>query len=149
MMIMAFSLFIWIALNGWWVTAFSTSPMFTALGVQLNNVSLVNLGTWLSTPLGIFVGTIIVNVVVFFMFLPGITPGLKAGRYGFIFVAIAMGALTIAMALTSHASWVSSYNSLMGNSLLGTGQSNYYNYVVSTPRRVDTPPGPRTAWPTP
>lgn len=131
MMIMAFSLFIWIALNGWWVTAFSTSPMFTALGVQLNNVSLVNLGTWLSTPIGIFVGTILVNAVVFLMFLPGITPGLKAGRYGFIFVVIAMGALTVTMAVTSHASWVSSYNGLMGNTLLGTGQSNFYNYVLS------------------
>lgn len=132
MMIMAFSLFIWIALNGWWVTAFSTSPMFTALGVQLNNLSLVSLGTWLSTPIGIFIGTIIVNVVVFFMFLPGITPGLKAGRYGFIFVVIAMVALTGYMAFTPHDSWVAAYNGLMGNSMLGTGQSNYYNYVLST-----------------
>jgi basic amino acid/polyamine antiporter, APA family len=131
MMIMAFSLFIWIALNGWWVTAFSTSPMFTALGVQLNNNSLVQLGTWLSTPIGIFVGTILVNVGVFFMFLPGITPGLKAGRYGFIFVVIAMGALTAYMGLTSHDSWVSAYNGLMGNSLLGTGQNNFYSYVMS------------------
>lgn len=132
MMIMAFSLFIWIALNGWWVTSFSTSPMFTALGVQLGNQALVNLGTWLGTPTGIFAGTVAVNLVTFLIFLPGITPGLKSGRYGFIFVVIAMMALTAVMAITSHASWVSSYNSLMGNPMLGTNQSNYYNYVIST-----------------
>jgi basic amino acid/polyamine antiporter, APA family len=132
MMIMAFSLFIWIALNGWWVTVFSTAPMFSSLGVQLNNASLVNLGTWLGTPQGEFVGTILVNVVVFLMFLPGITPGLKAGRYGFIFVVVGMAAVTIYMGITSHASWMSSYNSLMGNPLLGTGQSNYTSYVLQT-----------------
>ena len=132
MMVMAFSLFIWIALNGWWVTVFSTAPMFSSLGVQLNNANLVNLGTWLGTSQGEFVGTILVNAVVFLMFLPGITPGLKAGRYGFIFVIIGMATVTIAMAITSHASWMSSYNGLMANPLLGTGQSNYTNYVIQT-----------------
>lgn len=110
MMIMAFSLFIWITLNGWWVTSFSTSPMFTALGVQTGNQSLINFGTWLGTPTGIFAGTVAVNLVVFLMFLPGITPGLKAGRYGFIFVVIAMATLTIVMAITSNSSFVSAYN---------------------------------------
>ncbi len=130
MMIMAFSLFIWIALNGWWVTSFSSSPMLTALGVQMGNQGLINAGTWLGTPTGIFAGTIAVNVVVFLMFLPGITPGLKAGRYGFIFVLISMAALTVYMAITSHASFVSSYNGLMGQ--LDPTHTNYYQYVLTT-----------------
>ena len=130
MMIMAFSLFIWIALNGWWVTSFSSSPMLTALGVQMSNQGLIDLGTWLGTPTGIFTGTVIVNVVVFLMFLPGITPGLKIGRYGFIFVVISMATLTVVMAVTSHASFVSSYNGLMAK--LDPTQSNYYQYVLTT-----------------
>jgi amino acid transporter len=130
MMIMAFSLFIWIALNGWWVTSFSTSPMFTALGVQMGNAALVNLGTWLGTPTGIFAGTIAVNLLVFFIFLPGITPGLKSGRYGFIFVLISMATLTIVMAITSHANFVSAYNGLMGQ--LDPSHTNYYQYVLTT-----------------
>ena len=130
MMIMAFSLFIWIALNGWWVTSFSSSPMLTALGVQMGNDGLTQLGTWLGTPTGIFAGTVIVNLVVFFMFLPGITPGLKAGRYGFIFVIISMITLTVVMAITSHADFVSSYNSLMAQ--LDPTQQNYYQYVLTT-----------------
>jgi basic amino acid/polyamine antiporter, APA family len=129
MMIMAFSLFIWIALNGWWVTSFSSSPMFTALGVQLGNNALIGLGTWLGTPTGIFTGTVIVNLVVFMMFLPGITPGLKAGRYGFIFVLISMATLTVVMAITSHANFVSAYNSLMGT--LDPAHPDYYNYVIT------------------
>jgi amino acid transporter len=130
MMVMAFSLFIWIAFNGWWVTALSTSPMLAALGVQLNNQTLINWGLWLSTPLGIFAGTIVVNVVVFLMFLPGITPGLKAGRYGFIFVIVAMGAVTITMAATSHAGFVTQFNSFMAQ--LDPAHTNYHDYVIST-----------------
>ena len=130
MMIMAFSLFIWIALNGWWVTSFSSSPMFTAIGVQVGNQGLIDLGTWLGTPQGIFAGTILVNVVVFLMFLPGITPGLKAGRYGFIFVVISMITLSVVMAITSHADFVAAYNGLMAR--LDPSQPNYYQYVLST-----------------
>ncbi len=145
MMIMAFSLFISIALNGWWVTAFSTSPMFTALGVQLNNLTLINLGTWLATPIGIFAGTILVNVVTFLMFAPGIAPGLKAGRYGFIFVVIAMAVLTITMAITSHSSWVSQYNGLMGNPAI-SNQANYYDTVIQTAATNGYTTQPASSW---
>lgn len=130
MMLMAFSLFIWVALNGVWVTEFSSSPMLTIVGIQLNNPGMVNLGTWLSTPNGVFTGTIIVNVVTFFMFLPGITPGLKSGRYGFWLVALGMAALTIQMALYGHGDFVTQYNAFMVK--LDPTHANYYQYVIQT-----------------
>lgn len=130
MMLMAFSLWIWIAFNGWWVTAFSSSPMFAILGIQLNNADLVNLGVWLSTPTGIFAGTIIVNVVTFIMFLPGITPGLKSGRYGFWLVVLGMAALTFQLGAYTHNDFVTQYNGFM--SRLDPSQTNYYQYVIDT-----------------
>ena len=130
MMLMAFSLFIWVALNGYWVTAFSSSPMLAILGVQLNNPTLLNAGIWLSTPMGIFTGTIIVNVVTFLMFLPGITPGLKSGRYGFWLVIVGMAALTIQMALYGHTDFITSYNAFMVK--LDPTHANYYQYVIDT-----------------
>ncbi len=130
MMLMAFSLFIWVALNGYWVTAFSSSPMLAILGVQLNNPTLLNAGIWLSTPMGIFTGTIIVNVVTFLMFLPGITPGLKSGRYGFWLVILGMAALTIQMALYGHTDFITSYNAFMVK--LDPTHTNYYQYVIDT-----------------
>ncbi len=130
MMLMAFSLFIWVALNGYWVTAFSSSPMLAILGVQLNNPTLLNAGIWLSTPMGIFTGTIIVNVVTFLMFLPGITPGLKSGRYGFWLVILGMAALTVQMALYGHTDFITSYNAFMVK--LDPTHTNYYQYVIDT-----------------
>ena len=130
MMLMAFSLFIWVALNGYWVTAFSSSPMLAILGVQLNSPTLLNAGIWLSTPMGIFTGTIIVNVVTFLMFLPGITPGLKSGRYGFWLVILGMAALTIQMALYGHTDFITSYNAFMVK--LDPTHANYYQYVIDT-----------------
>jgi basic amino acid/polyamine antiporter, APA family len=130
MMLMAFSLFIWVALNGTWVTQFSTSPMFASLGVQLNNPSLISLGTFLSRPNGIFMGTIIVNVLTFLMFLPGITLGLKMGRYGFIFVIIAMAAVTIFMASVSNSSFQSIYTNFMAK-LTGSNSLSYSNILAS------------------
>lgn len=130
MMLMAFSLFIWVALNGYWVTAFSSSPMLAIVGTQLNNPGMVNLGIWLSTPNGIFTGTIIVNVVTFFMFLPGITPGLKSGRYGFWLVALGMAALTAQMAIYGHGDFVTQYNTFMAK--LDPTHTNYYQYVIQT-----------------
>ena len=130
MMLMAFSLFIWVALNGYWVTAFSSSPMLEILGVQLNNPTLLNWGIWLSTPTGWFAGTIVVNVITFFMFLPGITPGLKSGRYGFWLVLLGIGALTVQMALYGHGDFVTAYNSFMAK--LDPTHTNYYQYVIDT-----------------
>src|SRR5208282_111274 len=130
MMLMAFSLFIWVALNGYWVTAFSSSPMLAILGVQLNNPTLLNAGIWLSTPMGIFTGTIIVNVVTFLMFLPGITPGLKSGRYGVWLVILGMAALTIQMALYGHTDFITAYNAFMVK--LDPTHTNYYQYVIDT-----------------
>lgn len=130
MMIMAFSLWIWIAFNGWWVTAFSSSPMLAILGIQLNSPDLLNLGIWLSTPTGIFTGTVIVTVVTFFMFLPGITPGLKSGRYGFWLVVLGMAALTFQLGVFSHTDFVTQYNAFMVK--LDPSQTNYYQYVIDT-----------------
>ncbi len=130
MMVMAFTLFIWIALNGYWVGAFGASPMFAALGVQLGNAALTNFGIWLSTPTGIFAATVAVDVGVFLMFLPGITPGLKAGRYGFIFVVIAMAALTIQMAVVSQSSFITQYNNFMAQ--LDPTHPDYYHYIIQS-----------------
>ncbi len=130
MMLMALSLFLWVALDGVWVTAFSSSPMLAILGTQLNNPGMVNLGIWLSTPTGIFTGTVIVNIITFFMFLPGITPGLKSGRYGFWLVALGMAVLTIQMAFYGHADFVTQYNAFMAK--LDPTHTNYYQYVIDT-----------------
>jgi APA family basic amino acid/polyamine antiporter len=130
MMVMAFSLFIWVALNGVWVTAFSSSPMLAILGTQLNNPGMVNLGIWLSSPNGIFAGTIVVNVVTFFMFLPGITPGLKSGRYGFWLVVLGIAALTVQLSFYSHADFVTQYNVFMAK--LDPTHTNYYQYIIDT-----------------
>ncbi len=144
MMLMAFSLFLWVALNGVWVTAFSSSPMLAIVGTQLNNPDMVNLGIWLSTPTGIFTGTVIVNVITFFMFLPGVTPGLKSGRYGFWLVILGMAALTIQMALYSHADFVTQYNTFMAK--LDPSHTNYYQYVIDTATSNGFSPNTAFSW---
>ncbi len=144
MMLVAFSSFLWVALSGYWVTVFSSSPMLAILGIQLNNPDLVHLGVWLSTPNGIFTGTMIVNLVAFFMFLPRITVGLRSGRYGFWLVVLGMAVLTIQMGFYSHVDFVAQYNAFMVK--LDPTHPNYYQYVIDTARAGGFSPNTTFNW---
>jgi amino acid transporter len=50
--------------NGAFFSIFGLAPLFTVLGLQLNSTGLVNLGTWFTSPAGIFiVGTLMVLLI--------------------------------------------------------------------------------------
>ncbi|MCX6033871.1 MAG: hypothetical protein NTV38_02670, partial [Chloroflexi bacterium] len=64
-------LWYWLELSGFWIAAMVLSPMFSMLGVFLNNAALLNLATWFSGSSGILITALITNVLIAVSFLPG------------------------------------------------------------------------------
>lgn len=81
-------------LNGAFFSIYGLSPMFSTLGIQTGNTTLVNLGTWFSQPAGIFVAGTAVLVVVAFMVFRGMRAYFTFQRWG-TFIGLASAVVTI------------------------------------------------------
>jgi basic amino acid/polyamine antiporter, APA family len=53
----------WQALGGWLVATLGLGPMFTGLGVTMNNSTLLGWGAWFYTPMGAWITTIVASAI--------------------------------------------------------------------------------------
>jgi amino acid transporter len=117
-------LWYWLELSGFWISAMVLSPMFSMLGVFLENATLLNLGTWFSGSSGILIVALVTNVLVAISFLPGMRAYLRLQWFLFAGVVISIIIMTFVLLTTSHATFVLNFNAFMAK--FDPSQTNYY-----------------------
>ena len=123
-------LWYWLELSGFWISAMVLSPMFSMLGVFLENATLLNLGTWFSGSSGILIVALVTNVLVAISFLPGMRAYLRLQWFLFAGVVISIIIMTFVLLTTSHATFVLNFNAFMAK--FDPSQTNYYQYVIDS-----------------
>jgi len=123
-------LWYWLELSGFWIAAMVLSPMFSMLGVFLNNAALLNLATWFSGSSGILITALITNVLIAVSFLPGMRTYLRLQWFLFAGVVISIVVMTFVLITTSHADFVANFNAFMVH--FDPSQTNYYQYVIDS-----------------
>ena len=123
-------LWYWLELSGYWLGAMVLSPMFSLLGVFLNNAALLAVGTWFSGSSGILITALITNVIIAIAFLPGLRTYLRLQWFLFAGVIISIIIMTAVLLTTSNAEFVTKFNAFMVN--FDPSQTNYYQYVIDS-----------------
>ena len=123
-------LWYWLELSGFWIAAMVLSPMFSLLGVYLNNAALLNLATWFSGSSGILITALVTNVLIAVSFLPGMRTYLRLQWFLFAGVVISIVVMTFVLLTTSHADFVANFNAFMVH--FDPSQTNYYQYVLDS-----------------
>src|SRR6267143_4450105 len=123
----------WQALGGWLTAILGFSPLFTGLGLSMNNAQLLNLGTWFTTPMGIWISTAVSSTVAAAVLIKSFAWFVKAQWimwYGFLLSFVAM---TVMFMITPNSTFVANFNhaSSVISPGVGNGTSNYYQYVVT------------------
>jgi amino acid transporter len=123
----------WQALGGWLTAILGLSPLFTGLGLSMNNAQLLNLGTWFTTPMGIWITTAVSSTVAAAVLIKSFAWFVKAQWimwYGFLISFVAM---TVMFMITPNSTFVANFNHASGviSPGVGNGTSNYYQYVVT------------------
>ncbi len=123
-------LWYWLELSGFWIAAMVLSPMFSLLGVYLNNAALLNLATWFSGSSGILITALVTNVLIAVSFLPGMRTYLRLQWFLFAGVVISIVVMTFVLLTTSHAGFVANFNAFMVH--FDPSHTNYYQYVIDS-----------------
>jgi amino acid transporter len=118
----------WLELSGFWIAAMTLSPLFSTLGVFTHSQALINLGTWFSSNWGIMISTLVTNILIALAFLPGLKTYLKVQWFLFAGVVISIVTMTIILMTTSHATFVTNFNTFMAS--FDPSHTNYYQYVI-------------------
>ncbi len=103
--------------NGAFFCIFGLSPLLTVVGVQAHSQGLVNVGTWFSGHLGIFVGGAVMVALIAFRLYRGMAGYFRFQRLS-TFVALASCIATIvllALGATGAFSFQDNFNSLAGS----------------------------------
>ena len=125
--------FQWQAIGGWLTSLLGLSPMFTGLGLSLNNTSLLNLGTWFSTPTGIWVVTAVASTIAIAVLIKSFAWFVKAQWimwYGFLLSWVVM---VIMFIVTPNATFIGNFNHASAVLANGTTTTtgNYYQSIIT------------------
>ena len=119
----------WQALGGWLTAILGFAPLFTGLGLTMNSTSLLNLGVWFTTPIGIWVTTAAASTFAALILIKSFRWFVMAQWvmwYGFLLSFVIMIAL---FALTPTNVFITRFNSAMA--ILSPGTPDYYHYVLT------------------
>lgn len=125
-------LWYWLELSGFWIAAMVLSPLFSMWGYYTGSATLLALGSWFGSSAGIFWSAIVTNLVIALAFLPGLRTYLKIQRFLFAGVIISVIAMTVILLTTSHATFVTNFNSVMAS--FDPSHPDYYQYILDTAR---------------
>ena len=118
----------WLELSGFWIAAMTLSPLFSTLGVFVHSQAMLNLGAWFSSNWGIMITTLVTNALIALAFLPGLKTYLKVQWFLFAGVVISIVMMTFVLLTTSHATFVTNFNTFMAS--FDPSHTNYYQYVI-------------------
>lgn len=123
----------WQAIGGWLTSLLGMSPLFVGLGLSMNNSTLLNLGVWFTTPLGIWVTTAVTSTIAALVLIKSFAWFVKAQWimwYGFLLSFAVMVAMFI---LTPTSTFISNFNhaTTVLAPGIGNGTTDYYHYVIN------------------
>ena len=125
--------FQWQAIGGWLTSLLGLSPMFTGLGLAMNSTSLINLGTWFSTPTGIWIVTAVASTIAVSVLIKSFAWFVKAQWimwYGFLLSWVVM---VVMFFITPNSTFIGNFNhasSVLANGTATTA-GNYYQSIIS------------------
>jgi|BarGraNGADG00212_1021973.scaffolds.fasta_scaffold12507_2 APA family basic amino acid/polyamine antiporter len=128
----------WLELSGFWIAEMTLSPLFSTWGVFVHSQTLLNLGTWFSSNWGIMITTLVTNILIAIAFLPGLKTYLKVQWFLFAGLVISIVMMTIVLLTTSHATFVTNFNTFMAS--LDPAHTNYYQYVIDAAKSAGFDP---------
>lgn len=119
----------WQALGGWLTAILGFAPLFTGLGLSMNNTQLLNLGLWFTTPVGIWITTMVASTLAAVVLIKSFKLFVQAQWvmwYGFIISFVVMIAFFL---LTPTSVFIQRFNQAM--TVLAPGTQDYYHYVAT------------------
>ena len=128
----------WQALAGWLLATLGLGPLFTGLGVQYHNATLLGWGAWYLTGTGAFVTTVIASSIAAAVLIRSFRWFVQAQWvmwYAFLLSFVTMIALFIATPTTK---FISEYNHaafVIAGPLPGGG-SNYYQAILNAAQQT-------------
>lgn len=123
----------WQAIGGWLTSLLGLSPMFTGLGLSLNNESLTNLGTWFATPTGIWVVTAGASTIAIAVLIKSFAWFVKAQWimwYGFLLSWVVMVIMFLVTPTTTFIGNFNQASSMLANGT-ATSAGNYYQSIIT------------------
>lgn len=103
---------IFISIYGNWAMTIGMAGFLSTLGVMTNNPGLINMATWVTTPLVTFIIATLINVVILAIVLRGLRPSMIAQKILWIIGMIGVCIAIFVIALTPHDVFVSRFNAL-------------------------------------
>lgn len=119
----------WQALAGWLTAILGFAPLFTGLGLTMNSTQLLNLGVWFTTPVGIWITTIVSSVFAAAVLIKSFRWFVLAQWvmwYGFLLSFVVM---IVFFVITPTSVFISRFNSAMA--VLAPTTPDYYHYVIT------------------
>jgi APA family basic amino acid/polyamine antiporter len=134
----------WQAISGWLTSTLGLAPMLTGIGLSTNNLSLLDLGVWFTTPMGVWITTIVSSVIAAVILIKSFRWFVLAQWvmwYGFLLSFVIMIALFI---MTPTSVFIDRFNAAM--SILAPGTPDYYHYVVTEAVKNGFTPATGLSW---
>jgi len=118
----------WMANAGWFGAALVTSPFLTLLGSTFDIQWMVNLGVWLTTPLGFFVVSVVTTAWAAIVNIWGMRPYALLQRWFFAIGLICLAAMFLVLLFNTQADFVTRFNDFMGSNF---NVENAYTTVIA------------------
>jgi amino acid transporter len=134
----------WQALAGWLTSILGFAPLFTGLGLTMNNTQLLNLGVWFTTPMGIWITTIVSSAFAAAVLIKSFRWFVQVQWvmwYGFLLSFAIMIAFFL---ITPTSVFIQKFNAAM--TILAPTTPDYYHYVVSQAQSNGFTPVPGMSW---
>jgi APA family basic amino acid/polyamine antiporter len=119
----------WQAISGWLTAVLGFAPLFTGLGLSMNSAPLLDLGVWFTTPLGIWITTIVCSTVAAAILVKGFRWYVLAQWvmwYGFL---LSFVVLIVFFVTTPTSVFITRFNNVMA--ILAPNVHDYYHYVIT------------------
>lgn len=119
----------WQALAGWLTAVLGFAPLFTGLGLTMNNAQFLNLGTWFATPFGIWVTTVVASTVAAAILIKSFKWFVQAQWvmwYGFLLSFVVM---IVVFLLTPTNVFIQRFNHAM--TVMAPGTPDFYHSVIT------------------
>ena len=119
----------WDAIAGWLVSVLGLYPMFTSLGVTLNNPALISLGEWFATPWGTWITTIVLGAISTVVLIKGLQLFVKIQWFLWYSFLLSYAIIVALLFLTPHSVFVANYNSATLK-IDPSANPNFYQYII-------------------
>jgi Amino acid transporters len=124
----------WSAIAGWFTAVLGLAPLFTGIGLSINDPLLINIGTWFTTPLGIWITTVVGGGIAIFTLTKGLRLFVKMQWPMWYGLVISFITLTILFLITPHPKFITLYN--QGVNKISPNSGDFYNYVINYEQKM-------------